>query len=242
MNVLILGSGGREHTLVWKIKQSPVVDKIWAIPGNDGIAQIAECVDMDISDFPKLIDFIKKESINLTVVGPEIPLVNGIVDYFQQEKLDIFGPEQNASRLEGSKIFAKNLMKKYNIPTSNFKIFSESMEAKKYINQLSSSTEIKKFPLVIKADGLAGGKGVIVCHDSVEAIKAIDSIMEDKILGEAGKQIMIEAMELTGVEQAYFVLPDYWSQFKVIAEKANKEAEIVTNINKKIYIYKYSKQ
>ncbi len=222
MNILVLGSGGREHTLVWKIKQSPLVDKIWAIPGNDGIAQIAECVDMEITDFPKLINFIKKESINLTVVGPEAPLVNGIVDYFQQEKVAIFGPEQNASQLEGSKIFAKNLMKKYSIPTADFKIFSESREAKKYIHQLSSSLALKKFPLVIKADGLAGGKGVIVCHNSAEAIEAIGSIMEEKILGEAGNQILIEDF-LIGEEASILAFCDGKTILPMLCSQDHKQ-------------------
>ncbi len=222
MKVLVIGSGGREHTLVWKIKQSPLVDKIYAIPGNPGIAQIAECVDLDTKDFPKLADFAKKESIDLTVVGPELPLVNGIADYFNIKGLKIFGPCQKAALLEGSKVFAKNLMKKYGIPTGTFRVFNKSIEAKEYIAELACEDEAKNFPIVIKADGLAAGKGVLVCHNSSEALHAIGQIMQEKIFGEAGNQVIIEEF-LKGEETSILAFCDSKTILPMISSQDHKQ-------------------
>jgi len=200
MRVLVVGSGGREHALVWKIAQSKLVDKIFCAPGNGGISKQAECIDIKAEDIPRLLGFVKKEKIDLTVVGPEAPLAGGIVDEFNNYKLRIFGPNKKAAQLEASKVFAKELMAKYNIPTADFKIFDEAREAKKYI-------EIKGAPCVVKADGLAQGKGVIVARTIDEAKQAVKLIMEEKIFGDSGNRIIIEDC-LEGEEASIIVLTD----------------------------------
>jgi len=193
MKVLVIGSGGREHTIVWKLAQSKRVSKIYCIPGNGGISQIAECVSLDPLNFTDLAEFAKKESVDLTVVGPEVPLVGGIVDFFQAKGLRIFGPSMRAAKMEGSKVFAKNFMKKYNIPTAEFEIFESSKDALDYVEKLSRlSQKSGKFSCVVKADGLAAGKGAIVCETKEEALDAIHSIMEDRIFGDAGNKVIIE--------------------------------------------------
>jgi phosphoribosylamine--glycine ligase len=193
MKVLVIGSGGREHTIVWKLAQSRKVSKIYCIPGNGGISQIAECVSLDPLNFTDLAEFAKKESVDLTVVGPEVPLVGGIVDFFQAKGLRIFGPSMRAAKMEGSKVFAKNFMKKYNIPTADFEVFEDSKDASDYVERLSRSyRKAGKFSCVVKTDGLAAGKGAIVCETKEEALDAIHSIMEDRIFGDAGNKVVIE--------------------------------------------------
>ena len=200
MKILIVGSGGREHVLAWKIKQSPLVNEIYCAPGNGGISQIAECVDIKADDIPALAEFAKSKQIDLTVVGPEAPLAAGIVDAFEKEGLKIFGPSQNAAQLEGSKIFAKEFMHECNIPTANFRKFDNIKDAKGFLQQAL-------FPLVVKADGLAAGKGVVVCSDFLEAEKAVDEIMAQKIYKDAGRQIIIEEC-LEGEEVSILAISD----------------------------------
>ena len=179
MKILVVGSGGREHALVWKIKQSKKVEKIYCAPGNAGISRMADCVDISVTDVKKLLKFAKKEKIDLTVVGPESSLVAGIVDVFEKNGLRIFGPTKKAAELEGSKVFSKEFLEKYNIPTAPFKVFKDRKKAKKYIDSHGA-------PIVVKADGLAAGKGVIVAKTVEEAKHAVDLIMADKAFGSAG--------------------------------------------------------
>jgi phosphoribosylamine--glycine ligase len=200
MKVLVIGSGGREHALCWKLAQSPLLTKLYAAPGNAGIAKTAECVSLKADDLAGLLEFAKKNQIDLTVVGPEVPLVLGIVDEFQKEGLKIFGPSQAASRLEGSKSFAKDQMHKFGIPTADFEVFGNINEAKHYCVE----TEM---PVVIKADGLAAGKGVVVCETSQDAIAALNSIMTEKAHGDAGKKVVIE-QKLEGEEVSILAFSD----------------------------------
>lgn len=200
MRVLVVGSGGREHALVWKIAQSKLVDKIFCAPGNGGISKLAECINIKADDIAGLLDFARKEKIDLTVVGPEAPLALGIVDEFIKYKLRIFGLSQKAAQLEASKVFAKELMAKYNVPTADFKIFDDAQEAKRYIRSLDT-------PCVVKADGLAQGKGAIVCKTVEEAEEAVKSIMEEKIFGEAGNRVIVEDC-LEGQEASIIVITD----------------------------------
>lgn len=200
MKVLVVGSGGREHALVWKISKSPMVSKIYCAPGNAGISQQAELVSISSNDLNGLLAFALGEKIDLTVVGPEEPLTKGIVDLFEAKGLLIFGPNRKAAEIEGSKAFAKQLMKKYGIPTASYEIFEDSDEAINYI-------KIKGTPIIVKADGLAAGKGVIVCRSQEEAISAINRIMVDRIFGDAGKRIVIEEC-LYGEEASFLALTD----------------------------------
>ncbi len=202
MKILIIGSGGREHAIVWKLSQSPKVTKIFAIPGNPGIAQLAECIELKVDDTEKIIKFVKDEKIDLTIVGPEIPLMNGIVDRFEEEKLLIFGPRKSAAMLEGSKLFAKNFMKRYFIPTAQFNSFTNN-EIGNAINYVQS----QKYPLVIKADGLAAGKGVVICESFEDCKNTIQDYFVNNIFGEAGKKIVIEEY-MQGEEVSLFVLTD----------------------------------
>ena len=201
MNVLIIGGGGREHTLVWKIRQHPEVKQIYCIPGNGGIAALAECPALDAGDFPTLASFVREREIGFTVVGPEQPLVDGIVDYFEAEKLPIFGPNRSAARLEGSKIFSKQLMAKYDIPTAGFAEFDRVEAALKYLSHLPEQ------PIVVKADGLAAGKGSIVCPDLNSAREAVDALMRQKIFAAAGSKVVIEEF-MTGEEVSIFAITD----------------------------------
>jgi len=200
MRVLVIGSGGREHALVWKISQSKLVDKIFCAPGNGGISKQAECIDIKADDIPHLLEFAKREKIDLTVVGPEAPLAGGIVDEFNNYKLRIFGPNKKAAQLEASKVFAKELMAKYNIPSADFKIFDNAEQAKKYIEKRGA-------PCVVKADGLAQGKGVIVAKTIDEAKQAVISMMQEKVFGDAGRKVIIEDC-LFGEEASIIVLTD----------------------------------
>lgn len=192
MKVLIVGSGGREHAIAWKVSKSSRVDKIYCAPGNAGIAQIAECVDIKAMEFDKLVAFAKEKSIDLTVIGMDDPLVGGIVDAFEAEGLRVFGPRKNAAILEGSKAFSKDLMKKYNIPTAAYETFTSAEDAKKYL-------ETSQYPIVLKADGLALGKGVLICNTKEEALAGVNELMLDKKFGSAGNTIVIEEF-MTGRE------------------------------------------
>lgn len=200
MKILVIGSGGREHALVWKIAQSKLVDKIFCAPGNGGISQQAECVDIKAEDIPRLLEFAKKEKIDLTVVGPEIPLALGIVDEFENNKLRVFGPCKNAARLEASKVFSKELMWKYKVPTAAFKVFDNCEEALAYIDKQGA-------PCVVKADGLAAGKGVVVAKTVDEAKQAVFLIMREKAFGSAGDKVVIEEC-LQGQEASILVITD----------------------------------
>jgi phosphoribosylamine--glycine ligase len=200
MKILVIGSGGREHALVWKLKQSFGVDRIFCAPGNAGTGQLAENVAVPATDFATLVRFAKENRIDLTVVGPDDPLAAGIVDLFQTEKLRVFGPTKSAARLESSKIFAKELMRDQRIPTAQANTFSDNGEALRYCEQL-------KFPVVIKADGLAFGKGVIIAPDIAKARSAIDEMMKQDRFGEAGRRIVIEEF-LRGSECSLHALVD----------------------------------
>ncbi len=201
MNILVIGSGGREHALVWKIKQSPLVGQIYCAPGNPGTGELAKNINIQTDDFDRLLAFAKERKIDLTVVGPEAPLANGIVDLFNKHGLKIFGPDKAAAQIEASKLFAKNLMRKYHIPTADYSYFTDLQDARNYVN--GSAT----FPLVLKADGLAAGKGVLICGDRGEALAGINSILRDKSFGSAGNRLVIEAF-LEGEELSVFALTD----------------------------------
>lgn len=192
MKVLIVGSGGREHAIAFACAKSPKVDKIYCAPGNAGIAQIAECVPIGAMEFDKLVDFAKSNAIDLTVIGMDDPLVGGIVDVFEKEGLRVFGPRKNAAILEGSKAFSKELMRKYNIPTAAYETFTSADDACRYL-------ETADYPIVLKADGLALGKGVIICNTKDEAMAGVKTLMTDKQFGDAGDTIVIEEF-MTGRE------------------------------------------
>lgn len=185
MKVLVIGQGGREHALVWKLKQSPRVDKVYCAPGNGGIAQLAEIVPFQEDDIKPLIHFVKEEGIDLTIVGPENPLLEGIVNQFEREGLPIYGPRKEAALIEGSKAFAKKLMKKYAIPTAAYEVFTTPEAAFEYLEQQTA-------PVVVKADGLAAGKGVIVAETIAEAKQAVQDMMTGARFGDAGRTIVIE--------------------------------------------------
>jgi len=201
MRVLVVGGGGREHTYVWKIAQSPMVDKIYCVPGNVGIAQIAECKDIDLDgDFSDLADFAQAEGIDLTVVGPEAPLADGLVDRFTSRGLRAFGPSMSAAELEASKSFAKDLMRKYEILTAEYRTFQNPEEATDYVKQVGA-------PIVVKASGLAAGKGVLLCQTEAEALQAVQNIMVEKAFGAAGDTVVIEEF-LQGEEATFTALTD----------------------------------
>lgn len=200
MNILVVGGGGREHALVWKFSQSHKVKKIFCAPGNAGIADLADCVPINASDIDKLLEFAKENEIDLTVVGPEDPLAAGIVDVFEKEGLKIFGASKKAAALEASKTFAKNLMKKYNIPTARGQAFTSFYKAQSYVRKIGA-------PIVVKADGLAAGKGVFVCTTEKEAIKAIRQILNKKAFGDAGSRVVVEEC-LVGEEASFLAFTD----------------------------------
>lgn len=202
MNILIIGSGGREHALAWKVSQSPLLRKLYCAPGNAGTQSIAENVPIAPDDIPALLDFAAGQKIDLTVVGPEAPLTMGIVDEFEKKGLKIFGPNKNAAELEGSKIFAKQFMARHRIPTARFEIADSAEQAKKIVTSGRFA-----FPLVIKADGLAAGKGVIICRNPKRAEEAIHTVMVEKKFGEAGNQLVVEEF-LTGKEASFIVISD----------------------------------
>ena len=193
MKVLIIGSGGREHAIAWKVAQSPKVEKIYCSPGNGGIGQVAECVPIGAMEFDKLAAFVKEKEIDLTIVGMDDPLVGGVVDVFEKEGLRVFGPRKNAAILEGSKAFSKDLMKKYHIPTAAYENFDNPEAAIAYLKEKA------EFPIVLKADGLALGKGVLICNTLEEAEEGVKTIMLDKKFGSAGNTLVIEEF-MTGRE------------------------------------------
>ena len=192
MKILVVGSGGREHAICWKIAQSKKVEKIYCAPGNAGIAEYAECVNIGAMELEKLADFAEEKQIDLTVIGMDDPLVAGVVDVFEARGLKVFGPRKNAAILEGSKAFSKDLMKKYNIPTAAYEVFTRAEDALAYL-------ETAKLPIVLKADGLALGKGVLICNTLEEAKEGVKSLMTDKQFGSAGDRIVIEEF-MTGRE------------------------------------------
>ena len=192
MKVLVIGGGGREHAICWKLSKSPKVDELYCAPGNAGIAEVAKCVDIGVMDFEKMADFAKKEAFDLVVVGPDDPLAGGIVDVLEEKGLRVFGPRKNAAILEGSKAFSKDLMKKYGIPTAAYETFTSPEAALAYL-------ETAKMPIVLKADGLALGKGVLICKDLEEAQEGVKTLMLDKQFGSAGDEIVIEEF-MTGRE------------------------------------------
>jgi len=198
MIISIIGSGGREHAICKKISESPQVSKIYCIPGNAGTSEIAKNIEIDVDNFDKIKNFLIKSKVDLVIVGPEKPLVNGIVDFLEKEKIKVFGPKKIPSQLEGSKIFTKKICKKYNIPTANFGIFENTKDT---INFIKSSN----FPIVVKADGLASGKGVYICENSYSANEAVKEIFDGKF-GEA-KNVLIEEF-LKGDEMSFFVICD----------------------------------
>lgn len=200
MKILLIGSGGREHALAMQIKKSPRVTKLYCAPGNPGIAELAECVDISAENIAGLKDFALQNKIDLTVVGPEVPLTLGIVDEFEQAGLKIFGPNKAAAQLEGSKQFAKKIMKKYKIPTAAYEVFDDAQKALEHIY-------MSRLPAVIKADGLAAGKGVTVAISLVDAKHAIDAALKDKVFGESGAQIIIEEF-LKGEEASLLAFCD----------------------------------
>lgn len=201
MRILVVGSGGREHALVWKLKQSPKVEEVFCAPGNAGTAKDGDNRNISSDDIPRLVQFARDNRIDLTVVGPEAPLVAGIVDEFRRQGLTIFGPSASAARLEGSKVFTKKMLRRASIPTADFAVFNRWQEADRYIE------EGEEQPLVVKADGLAAGKGVFVCANKAQARAAVKSILQEKSFGDAGLQVVIEEC-LVGEEASVLALVD----------------------------------
>lgn len=216
MKVLIVGGGGREHAIAWKLSMSQKVDKIYCAPGNAGIEKIAQCVNISANDINGLVDFAKKEKIDMTVVGMDDPLVAGIVDEFEKENLRIFGPRKNAAIIEGSKAFSKELMKKYNIPTAKYSTFDNYDDAYTYVKK-------GDFPVVVKADGLALGKGVLICNTLEEAEAALKQIMIDKKFGKSGNKVVIEEF-LTGPEVSVLSFCDGKTIVPMVSAQDHKRA------------------
>jgi len=200
MKVMVIGSGGREHALVWKLSQSRKVTQIYAVPGNAGTSQLATNVDLDPTNSIEIADFAQAEDVQLTVVGPELPLALGIVDEFKRRNLHIFGPSQKAALIESSKAFAKDFMAKHNIPTAEFRTFNDIREA-------AAHAKSATYPLVVKTDGLAAGKGVFICRNEGEAAAALQTVMQEKKFGRAGEQVIIEEF-LAGTEMSFMVVSD----------------------------------
>ena len=200
MKVMVAGGGGREHAIIKSLKKSNKIDKIYALPGNGGIASDAECVDIKATDIDSAVDFAVKNGIDFAVVAPDDPLVLGMVDALEEKGIKCFGPKKNAAIIEGSKVFAKNLMKKYNIPTASYEVFTDAAKAVEYLEKTS-------YPTVIKADGLALGKGVIIAQNFAEAKDAVKSIMEDKVFGKSGNEIVVEEF-LEGPEVSVLAFTD----------------------------------
>ena len=217
MKVLIVGSGGREHAIAWSVSKSPKVDKIYCAPGNAGIAELAECVDIGAMEFEKLADFAQEKEIDLTIIGMDDPLVGGVVDVFEARGLKVFGPRKNAAILEGSKAFSKDLMKKYNIPTAAYENFDDPEKALEYLR-----TEAR-FPIVLKADGLALGKGVIIAKDEQEAENAVRSMLLDGKFGKSGSEIVVEEF-MTGPEVTVLAFTDGKTVKPMISSMDHKRA------------------
>lgn len=203
MKVLVIGSGGREHALIWKLSQSDRIDKIYSIPGNGGISGLAEIVEINVDDIDNMVDFSKNNNIDITIVGPEQPLVQGIVDIFNKEGLKIFGPNKMAAKLEGSKAYSKKFMDKYNIPTAKYREFKDYINALEYIEDYDENN----YPVVLKADGLAAGKGVLIAKDKIEAVHGIETIMKHREFGDSGNKLIIEEY-LDGIEASVLCLCD----------------------------------
>ena len=216
MNIMVIGSGGREHAIIKKIKENAKVNKIYALPGNGGIARDAECVNIDAKDIEKQVEFAVTNNIDFAIVAPDDPLVLGAVDALESKGIKCFGPNKNAAIIEGSKVFSKNLMKKYNIPTAKYEVFSNSEDAIKYL-------ETAPIPTVIKADGLALGKGVIIANTLEEAKNAVKTIMEDKVFGESGANIVIEEF-LTGPEVSVLAFTDGNTLIPMVSSMDHKRA------------------
>ena len=216
MDILIIGSGGREHTLAWKLAQSKIVDKIYAVPGNPGMSDIAECISGNVEDNAGLVKLAVEKKVGLVVVGPEVPLTNGVVDEMVKVGILAFGPQKLAAQLEGSKSFSKRIMKKYNIPTAKYEVFTDADEAKAYIQKEGA-------PIVIKADGLAAGKGVIVAETLKQALNAIDEIMCDKAFGSAGNSVVVEEF-MAGEEASVLAFTDGETIIPMIPSQDHKRA------------------
>lgn len=217
MNILVIGGGGREHTLAWKLAQAPSATKLYAIPGNPGMAAVAECVSgISIEDNEAVVAFAEEHAIDLVVIGPEVPLTNGIVDAFEAAGILAFGPRKAAAELEGSKAFSKGLMKKYGIPTAKYEVFTDAEAAKDYVRQEGA-------PIVIKADGLAAGKGVIVAETCDEALAAVADIMEDQEFGAAGNRVVIEEF-MEGEEASLLCFTDGETIVPMISSQDHKRA------------------
>ncbi len=214
MKVLVIGGGGREHTIVWKLSQSSKVDKIYCCPGNAGISEIAECINVDDNNFDALVNFAKYEGIDLTIVGPEASLSKGIVDVFEKNGKKILGPNSKAAQLEGSKVFSKDLMKRYGIPTAEYKVFTSYLHAEDYVR-------MKGAPIVIKADGLAAGKGVIMAKTVDEAIAGLKLIMKDRAFGEAGNRVVVEEC-LDGEEASFMAFTDGKTILPMVSSQDHK--------------------
>ena len=216
MKILVIGSGGRDHTIVWKLSKSPKVSKIYCAPGNGGIAELAECVPIKATDIDGVVNFAKEKAVDLVVVAPDDPLVAGMVDALEDAGIRAFGPRANAAAIEGSKVFSKDLMQKYNIPTAGYEVFTDPEAAIKYIEKGS-------FPTVIKAEGLALGKGVIIAKDIDEARAAIHDIMEEKVFGASGNRVVIEEF-LTGPEVSVLAFCDGKTVVPMVSAQDHKRA------------------
>lgn len=214
LRILVVGGGGREHALVWKLAQSPRVKKIYCAPGNPGIGELAECVNIDVKDNTALLTFAWENKIDLTVVGPEAPLANGLVDIFAEHGLKVFGPTKAAAQIEGSKAFAKKLMKKYGIPTAAYEVFTDLTAAKDYIRRQGA-------PIVVKADGLAAGKGVVVATTVDEALAAVDMIMGDAVFGDAGARVVVEEF-MEGEEASLLTFTDGLTVVPMVSAQDHK--------------------
>lgn len=217
MNILVIGSGGREHAIIRKLKESPKTEKIWCAPGNGGIAADAECVNIGAMDIEGVVKFAKENPVDMVFVAPDDPLAAGMVDALEAEGIRAFGPRANAAVIESSKVFSKNLMKKYNIPTAAYEVFSDPAAAVAYIEEQG------KFPVVVKADGLALGKGVIIAEDFEAAKEAVHSIMEDKVFGASGNSVVVEEF-LTGPEVSVLAFTDGKSLQPMVSSKDHKRA------------------
>ncbi len=217
LNILVIGSGGREHAIVWKLTQSSKADRVYCAPGNAGIASQAECLDIKTDEIGSLLKIARDKKIDLTIVGPEIPLSLGIVNLFEKHNYPIFGPTKEATEIESSKVFSKYLMDKYNVPTAKYRVFENDSTALSYLQEQS-------FPLVLKADGLAGGKGVLIVQTLSQAEEAISQIMMDKIFGEAGKRVIIEEF-LTGEEVSMLVFSDGKYFLPMVSSQDHKKIE-----------------
>jgi len=216
MNILVIGGGGREHAIVWKVSQSPKVKKIFCAPGNAGIAKLAECVNIKPDDVLTLVEFAKKKKIDLTIVGPEVSLVAGVVDAFKRNGLKVFGPDKRAAQLEGSKSYSKTFMQTYKIPTANYGVFTDVEQAREFVRS-------NALPLVVKADGLAAGKGVLICKNEAEAFAAIDIFLKHGDFGEAGAKIVVEEF-LEGEEASFICICDGKTAVPLASSQDHKAA------------------